>query len=137
MFQFVYVSSEVIRFTDEKLRDLLEVSRRRNSAAGLTGLLLYANGSFIQLLEGPQEEVLATRARIEKDPRHSSLVVLLEGPCETRDFEDWSMGFRRVAKDEEAVIPGFRAFFAETGHAEKRSAALRMLEFFRELNTSG
>lgn len=120
-----------------QLKHLLEVSRSRNSASGVTGLLLYANGNFIQLLEGEKEDVLATRARIEEDPRHRGLVVLLEGPCEKRDFQDWSMDFRKVNKADGDMIPGFRSFFAEKSDlSEKRSAAVRMLEFFRELNTA-
>ena len=135
MYQFVYVSSAVRPFSDEQLRELLEVSHRRNSACDVTGLLLYANGNFIQLLEGAQEDVLATRTRIEADPRHRGMVVLLEGPSAKRDFAEWSMAFKKVEEPEAKKLQGCSAFFAESVDvAEQRSAAVRMLEFFKELN---
>jgi hypothetical protein len=136
MYQFVYVSSAVSPFTDELLNALLDVSRRRNSACNVTGLLLYANGNFIQLLEGEHVDVLATRARIEADQRHRGMVVLLEGPCAQRDFADWSMAFRKVDGPEAEKLLGFSTFFAQKADpAAQRSAAVRMLEFFKELNS--
>ena len=138
MYQFVYVSSETNRFTDAQLKELLEVSRRKNNACGVTGLLLYVSGNFIQLLEGAKEDVLATCARIAEDPRHRGMNTLLEGACERRDFEDWSMGFEKVEGAEAGKLPGYSDFLArKTDQAAERSSALRLLEFFKELNLPG
>jgi hypothetical protein len=52
VYQYVYVSSEVFKFSDVQLMTLMENSRRRNLACDVTGLLLYLSGNFIQLLEG-------------------------------------------------------------------------------------
>jgi hypothetical protein len=134
MYQYVYVSSEVYKFTDAQLKDLLEVSRRKNNACGVTGLLLYLSGNFIQLLEGAKEDVLATRTRIAADTRHRGMNTLLEGPCEKRDFQDWSMGFERLESPEAEKLPGYSGFLAkDPDPAAHDSAALRLLEFFKKI----
>jgi hypothetical protein len=135
MYQYVYVSSEFNRFTEEQLKELLEVSRRKNNECGVTGLLLYVSGNFIQLLEGEKEHVLATRARIEADPRHRGMTTLLDEPCEKRDFQDWSMGFKKIETADGEKLPGYSDFLTRhIDKSEQRSAALRMLGFFKELN---
>jgi hypothetical protein len=134
MYQFVYVSSSVNLFSDAQLADLLDVSRRRNAACDVTGLLIYINGNFIQLLEGAWEDVAATRARIETDPRHRGIITLLEGECDGRDFKDWSMAFKKLDGPTATDLPGYSDFLhRDTDESAQRSAALRLLQFFREL----
>ncbi len=136
MYQLVYVSSETIRFTDEALLDLLKASRRRNEACRVSGLLLYRHGTFTQLLEGEKEDVLATFARISADPRHGQIITLLEGECAERDFEEWSMAFRKLDDSEAEDIPGYSDFLTRREKAPWRcSAALQMLHFFKEINS--
>jgi hypothetical protein len=136
MFQYVYVSSAVKAMSDRELADLLEVSRRKNLEADLTGLLLYLHGGFIQLLEGEKDDVLATVARIDQDPRHRGIIVLLEAECKKRDFADWSMGFQKLEGPETARMPGYSDFLAQPSDpGTQRSGALRLLEFFKEINT--
>jgi hypothetical protein len=135
VFQFVYVSSAIVLFTDHDLQGLLEVSRRRNAESGLTGLLLYVNGNFIQLLEGEKEAVFATRDRIASDSRHRGMIVLLEDFSEKRDFPDWSMGFEALDPMAAADLPGLSDFLrGKVGAEVRNSSALRLLEFFRDLN---
>jgi Sensors of blue-light using FAD len=134
VYQIVYKSSEFNRFTDEQLKDLLKVSRDKNDACQVTGLLLYANGNFIQLLEGAKEDVVATYARIVADQRHRGVTKLLEGPCEKRDFADWSMGFKKVEGSEAEKMPGYSDFLMKgADESAQRSAALKLLEFFKKM----
>jgi hypothetical protein len=134
VYQFVYVSSEVITFTEERLAHLLEMSRRKNSECGITGLLLYVNGNFIQLLEGAKEDVLATASRIRADNRHRGMNTLLDAECEKRDFGNWSMGFKRLEGLEAETLPGYNDFLSqEADKSAQHSAALQILEFFKEI----
>jgi hypothetical protein len=80
----------------------------RNSARGVTGVLLYQSGSFMQVLEGEPAIVEQIFAKIQRDPRHRDVLVLLRGNIETRNFGDWSMGFVDV-RASAIVLPGFRA----------------------------
>ncbi len=135
MYQYLYVSSAVELFSEAQLSDLLKTSRARNEASGLTGLLLYVRGSFIQLLEGEREAVDATRTRIAADPRHRGMITLLEGDCAQRDFPDWAMGFQRVNEAQAAQLPGYSDFLRQSADpAATQSAARKLLEFFKELN---
>jgi hypothetical protein len=135
MYRLVYVSSAVNLFSEDQLKELLEVSRRNNGADGITGMLLYVEGNFIQVLEGEQPVVLKTHDRIAKDPRHTGLITLLQGDQAEREFADWSMGFKKVQASDAASLPGYSDFLSKgTDMAKQRSAALRLLENFRQIN---
>ncbi len=135
MYRLIYVSSAVSLFTDDQLNELLEVSRRNNSAAGITGILLYVEGNFIQVLEGEKPMVVETQQRIANDPRHQGLITLLEGDEPEREFPDWSMGFKKVPGREGALLPGYSDFLNRgTDPSKQRSTALRLLENFRNIN---
>ncbi len=91
----VYTSAATAdRLTDEDLDEILEISRENNARAGITGLLLFAEGNFIQVLEGPAEEVERAFRRIAKDPRHRQIIELYREPIKKRSFADWNMGYR-------------------------------------------
>lgn len=109
MYCVVYVSSATHDFSSAELVKLLEVSRRNNEAAGVTGLLLYRNGDFMQVLEGEQSAVNAVYARIAADLRHNNLLRLLREEHSQRQFPNWSMGFRNV----EHIPPELAANFSD------------------------
>ena len=93
MLQLVYVSSAIELFSSHDLLALLEQSRAKNVRAGITGLLLYKDGNFMQLLEGPEAAVRELYAAIRRDARHHGIILLLEGTVEEREFPDWAMAF--------------------------------------------
>ena len=94
MLLLVYKSTETEPFTDTALKRLLVGSRLRNSQAGVTGMLIYDHGAFLQALEGDAAAVQATFARIEQDPRHRDIVVLLrDNRVQSRAYGAWSMGY--------------------------------------------
>jgi hypothetical protein len=108
VFALVYVSTATIRWSDTDLDQLLEQSRRDNLIADITGLLLFKDGNFMQILEGPKDAVLALLARIRSDTRHERLMVIFEEERQHREFKDWSMGFKRLGPD--VAVPGFSDF---------------------------
>jgi hypothetical protein len=112
MYQLVYVSSAVRQFTDDELTDLIRVSRANNAHWGITGMMLYSGGNFIQALEGPEAAVRALETRIGQDPRHRGMIVLLDGPIAARQFPEWTMGFRRMEHILDASEEGQNAAWA-------------------------
>jgi hypothetical protein len=116
MYQLIYASAAVKPFTPDELTTLLEKSREKNSKVGITGLLLYHTGSFLQVLEGPEEAVNACFKGIESDPRHTNVKVLLRDGVETPEFDEWSMGFVDSAKSAE-MLEGFLDYNTETDAA--------------------
>jgi hypothetical protein len=91
--QLVYISTSRLQPTPQELDDILQVSRRNNERAGVSGLLLAGGRRFLQALEGPEAAVMATYARISADPRHFAVVQLACRQVEARQFGAWAMGF--------------------------------------------
>jgi hypothetical protein len=96
--------------TEDELSQLLTDIRTRNKAQKVTGLLLYNDGSFIQLIEGERSVIHNLFEKIKKDKRHSNLVLLLEESIKKRAFPDWSMGYFRLSQEQMKEIPGYSDF---------------------------
>ncbi|GAB3244300.1 hypothetical protein GCM10027346_41850 [Hymenobacter seoulensis] len=89
---------------------LLSHARQANGVAHLTGLLVYRDGRFVQVLEGPEAQVRAVYARIERDPCHTQVMVVGEAADQSRHFARWSMAWGRGS--EPAVARLFEAALA-------------------------
>jgi len=109
----VYVSAAVTWFSESELRALLTSARFRNEHAGITGMLLYKDGNFMQALEGPESAVRRLYKRIESDRRHCGLLVLDSGEQETRQFALWSMAFHDLSGGRAEMPKGYSRFMDE------------------------
>lgn len=106
-----YASAATVPFGGEALGDLLVRSRRDNGRLGLTGMLLYSEDAFFQVLEGPPGTVAALYDRIREDERHTKIIKLIQEPIEQRSFADWTMGLSHLERGELGLIPGLNDFF--------------------------
>lgn len=113
MLSIIYASTAVKLFSKEELFDLLESSRVNNIEKGITGMLLYRGGNFIQTIEGEAEAVEKLYAKIEKDPRHKDVTLLSKDPIKNRQFPDWSMGFGNIDEMTVAQLEGYTEFLSE------------------------
>jgi hypothetical protein len=107
MFRIIYSSSATTPFSEQQLDELLQVSRRNNLAADITGMLLYKDGNFMQTLEGPEIAVQRLVEKIRSDPRHRNFTTLMEGTILERSFGSWSMGFKKITKETLINVPGY------------------------------
>ena len=89
-----YLSQSKLDWTDEAIDELLERSKRNNATRKITGAMIYANGYFMQLIEGPQIAVDELYSAIETDPRHEVLSLLHNQEIKDRHFSDWAMEYR-------------------------------------------
>jgi hypothetical protein len=105
-----YMSKAVNLMSDAQLDRLLEKARFRNKQNSITGMLLYSDGSFLQVIEGPSSKIIDTFALIKKDQQHHNIKVLFEEPIQERNFEEWTMSFRRLSSDELVKAPGINHF---------------------------
>lgn len=108
MYYLVYLSSASTLLSEEELKQILIQSRQHNTAQSITGMLLYMDGSIIQVLEGEEEKVKALYRKIALDPRHTQITRLVEGPLAKRNFPDWSMGYRSFSPEEVKQLPGYQ-----------------------------
>jgi hypothetical protein len=130
LLSIVYVSAAVAPFSEAELATLLAQSRENNAAAGLTGMLLYRDGQFMQALEGDDEAVRAIYEVVAADDRHDRVRTVLEEQITERRFPSWTMGFRLVTDESIRDAPGFDNFFHE-GSWGTTSRAQGLLEWFR------
>lgn len=100
MHQLLYVSNAASDISIRALDDILTASRRNNARLDITGLLLFIDGGFLQILEGEERAVRELYSRIAADPRHSNLRLMLDRGVPARAFADWSMGFEQPCMDD-------------------------------------
>ena len=105
MFYLIYISSAVELMDDDALLFLLDQSREKNLTLDVTGMLVYQDGAFMQMLEGDKQVVLDLYKTICADSRHKGVMTMLTGDIQKRNFEDWSMGFCNM--DKERNLPKF------------------------------
>ena len=95
-------------------------------------MLLYHEGSFLQVLEGDEQVLESLYAKIAKDKRHHRLVALLRRQVDTRHFDQWQMGFA-LTKALPKNMPGFSEYLRLRGDPiESGNAAARLLAAFRD-----
>lgn len=92
-YQIIYSSESATPMQMDELEELLAQARSSNAEKGITGALIYANGVFLQILEGEMEPVRALMAKIAKDFRHETVTVLKEGAIPAAAFIDWEMAY--------------------------------------------
>jgi hypothetical protein len=113
---------------------ILEVSVRKNKLKDITGMMLYADGNVMQVLEGEKNVVLETFRAIQLDVRHRGIYVLIENEISTRNFASWSMGFRRLSETDlekySAAVNVFKVNQYEIGLRVKPGEALTVLKSF-------
>ncbi|MFZ1110518.1 MAG: phosphate-starvation-inducible PsiE family protein [Rhodomicrobium sp.] len=113
MIQISYISSATEPMSNQDLLGLLQECRESNAGCGVTGMLLYGNATFLQVLEGDEKVVDALIDRIRKDQRHTDMQMLHRKTIERRQYSDWSMGFKRVSNKELQHVEGLRHFSEE------------------------
>jgi len=113
--KLVYVSDAVEPMTRESLHALTERICERNHRKGVTGVLLYGNGHFMQVLEGDLTTLSQTFGRIQRDKRHRHVRLLYFQPIAKRSFGEWAM--KVINLDDQRMLDRrpFRTLLEEAG----------------------
>jgi hypothetical protein len=134
MISIAYVSAASWPMSDEEVSAILVQARANNVRNGLTGALLFHNGRFIQILEGPEEQLDERIRVITKDPRHRNIHIVSREPIEKRQFAEWTMGFRTLSPDAAKQLDGFDDLFARYGKVAIKNADLSAQLFLEWLS---
>ncbi|PSQ80123.1 MAG: hypothetical protein BRD46_04915 [Bacteroidetes bacterium QS_8_68_15] len=94
MFQLIYASTAARPLDEDALDVLVSRARRKNEGLGVTGVLVHRNGSFLHVLEGPEETVRALYNTICADDRHKWVTLLKASSIDARDFPERPLLFR-------------------------------------------
>jgi len=85
-------ASRAVDAGPETIDAILSQSRQFNPSGGITGILCYGGGIFLQAIEGGREAVRELYAHIQKDPRHKDVVLLHYEEISERRYSGWTMG---------------------------------------------
>jgi Sensors of blue-light using FAD len=127
-YQIIYSSEAATPMQTDDLQELLDHARRSNAASGITGALVYAEGIFLQILEGDKGLLQDLMAKIRRDVRHESVFVLREGEVPAAIFGSWKMAFVSATPKQVAKWAGIGAAndttesVSETAEEQNRTA---------------
>ena len=111
LYCLVYTSVSTHEMSNDDLKDLLKKSRAKNEKLNITGMLLYLDPFFIQILEGEEAVVNESFNMIKQDSRHHKVSLIYRKPIEERSFSDWTMGFNKVSNEDLEAIESFSDFW--------------------------
>lgn len=134
LLQLVYASHLC---ADESVLPSIRSHAVRNDTAHLlSGMLVYANGRFLQVIEGERKDVLHTFSYIKQDQRHDQIHVLSEREIAEKSFTHWNMGFKQLQNEDLLAHPEFAAYL--TSSFENMQANLGMaLSLLKAYSTTG
>ena len=136
LYCLVYTSISNQKMSDDNLKDLLKKSRLKNATLNITGMLLYLDPFFIQILEGEEAVVDEWFIIIKQDSRHHKVKIIYKKPIEERSFPNWTMGFNKISDENVEAVEGFSDFLQRpiSGYfSESPSEIEKMLERFLDM----
>lgn len=115
MIEIAYTSRATHLMSALELEEMLRQAREFNRQNDITGMLLYKDGSFFQVIEGKGEVVETLYLSIQQDLRHFNVKTLYQRPLVQRNFPNWQMGFFSLNENADQVeklntVPGYFPF---------------------------
>jgi Sensors of blue-light using FAD len=107
MHNLIYLSSASYLYSNHDLLDILNTSRLNNTKLDVTGLLLYSEGSILQILEGEKEVLNTLFKKISGDKRHKGVIKMMDVSVKERSFQEWSMGFKQISTEDWNKLSGY------------------------------
>ncbi len=113
MHGLLYISFATRSMSRQDLREIRDASILNNGPEGITGILFYQDGMFLQVLEGERAALDELLDRLRRDCRHRGLTILLDEPIQARSFPDWAMALG----DADRLTPEDRLLFRSLASA--------------------
>jgi hypothetical protein len=98
--QLIYVSNRKSTCTPAEIDKILMSCEKNNPPLNITGVLLYSDSKFIQLVEGEAKVIVDLYDKIKKDARHANPVMISYGPIKEKSFPSWHMGTKNISNNE-------------------------------------
>lgn len=97
-------ASRAVDSSADAIAGILSQSRQYNPTSGITGILCYGGGIFLQAIEGGRSAVSELYGHIQKDPRHKDVVLLDFEEISERRFGGWTMGTVNLLKLNHSIL---------------------------------
>ena len=91
-------ASRAVDTSAQAIEAILTQSRQHNPGSGITGVLCYGGGVFLQAIEGGRSAVSELYGHIQRDPRHKNVELLHYEEIAERRFGGWTMGQVNLSK---------------------------------------
>jgi len=98
-YAITYVSTASQKLSPTEIDELLAISKEKNNQKAITGILLYQDGNFLQVIEGEKKEILALFEVINKDRRHTNIIKIFGKDIHGRAFDEYHTDFITVEKN--------------------------------------
>lgn len=98
--QLVYVSNRKPNCTAAEIDKILTSCKKNNPPLDITGILLYSETKFIQLVEGEAKVIMGLYDKIKADDRHSNTMMIAYSPIKEKSFPSWHMGSKKLTSSD-------------------------------------
>ena len=126
--RLMYASRAVPAIDQEELITILRQSKAHNPSIGVTGVLCFSGGIFLQVLEGGRSAVNRLYNRIAADPRHTDVELLLYEEIGERRFASWSMGQVNMGRLNPSLLLKYSATATLDPYSVSGSVSLALFE---------
>ncbi len=110
LYRIIYLSSGLKDLTSSDVKEILVKAKENNRDKNITGVLLYLDKNFIQVLEGEKEDIIKLYQKISLDYRHKNIIKVIEGNIDYRQFDKWDMGFIEIDSDDLKNLSEYKDF---------------------------
>ena len=128
--RLMYASRALPNVTQEDLTAILRKSKANNPQSGITGVLCFSQGIFLQVIEGGRSAVNKLYNQVVADPRHTDVELMIYEEIGERRFAGWSMGQVNMAR----LNPALMLRYSETPTLDPYSVSGKVsMALFEEL----
>ncbi len=96
--------SRTVDDSQSAIDSIVAQSRQHNPQSGITGILCYGGGIFLQAIEGGRQPVSDLFGTIQKDGRHKDVCLLHFEEIAERRFSGWTMGQVNLSKVNHSIL---------------------------------
>ncbi|MCC5943310.1 MAG: BLUF domain-containing protein [Bernardetiaceae bacterium] len=136
--QLLYVSNRNSNCTQEEIDNILAACKKNNPPLYITGVLLYSERKFIQLVEGDFNTLMTLYDKIKIDHRHSEVMMISCSPIKEKSFPSWHMATKKIGAEtidySTDMTEQDKAFFDEMllGNESDGKRVIKLLKTFLE-----
>ncbi len=128
LIRLLYVSRAVNPADTRSIEAILAQSRSHNMSSGITGILCYGGGVYLQAIEGGRSAVNQLYNTIVKDDRHQDVVMLHYEEIQERRFGGWTMGQVNLSKVNTSIVMKYSETPELNPYAVSGKVSLALLE---------
>ena len=108
----IVYTSEYVSGDEDVSKDLSEITakaKQKNPASGITGLLFYHNGRFLQFIEGEKQALDELMSILDGDPRHKNIEIIINQAISKRSLAQWNMDTFNLSESEKIELDELKA----------------------------